>query len=43
MDKLNKLKDIASGLEKIHLQNLVHRDLHSGNILNNFFWQQLYH
>ncbi|KLL01724.1 MAG: hypothetical protein MRERC_7c007 [Mycoplasmataceae bacterium RC_NB112A] len=34
-DKLENLKDIAYGLDHIHKQNLVHRDLHSGNILNN--------
>src|SRR5207244_7037345 len=33
--KLGKLKEIAKGLSHIHKQNLVHRDFHSGNILNN--------
>ncbi|CAG8574996.1 10835_t:CDS:2 [Ambispora leptoticha] len=32
-DKINKLQYIAEGLEKIHDQNLVHRDFHSGNIV----------
>jgi serine/threonine protein kinase len=34
-DKLNKLSSIAFGLNKIHYQNLVHQDLHGGNILNS--------
>ncbi|CAG8760822.1 7539_t:CDS:1, partial [Cetraspora pellucida] len=34
-DKLNRLKYITYGLSTIHDQNLVHRDFHSGNILNN--------
>ncbi|KLL04845.1 MAG: hypothetical protein MRERV_1c097 [Mycoplasmataceae bacterium RV_VA103A] len=33
--KLGCLLDIAEGLNKIHQQNLVHCDFHSGNILNN--------
>jgi serine/threonine protein kinase len=33
--KLGKLKEIAKGLSHIHNQNLIHRDFHSGNILNN--------
>jgi len=33
-DKLGKLFSIAQGLEWIHHGGLVHRDLHSGNILN---------
>jgi serine/threonine protein kinase len=39
-DKLNKLHDIAKGLDSIHKKRLIHRDLHSGNILsgNNFFY-----
>jgi serine/threonine protein kinase len=35
MSKLGKLANIAQGLRSIHYQNLIHRDLHSGNILNN--------
>ncbi|CAG8546955.1 10861_t:CDS:2 [Paraglomus occultum] len=34
-DKLDRLRDIISGLKDIHQQNLIHRDLHSGNILNS--------
>jgi serine/threonine protein kinase len=33
-NKLERLKDIALALLKIHHQNLIHRDFHSGNILN---------
>ena len=33
-DKLYKLRNISGGLYHIHYQNLVHRDFHSGNILN---------
>ncbi|CAG8678035.1 7093_t:CDS:2, partial [Ambispora leptoticha] len=33
-DKLFKLQIIARGLNSIHSQGLVHRDFHSGNILN---------
>jgi serine/threonine protein kinase len=33
-DKLRRLKYIALGLSKIHEKNLVHKDFHSGNILN---------
>lgn len=33
-NKLNKLDGIAIGLKIIHDQNLIHRDFHSGNILN---------
>src|SRR6266540_1705284 len=31
--KLKMLKHIAKGLYYIHNQNIIHRDLHSGNIL----------
>src|ERR1044072_587544 len=31
--KLKILKHIAEGLTHIHYQNIIHRDLHSGNIL----------
>ncbi|RIB24341.1 kinase-like domain-containing protein [Gigaspora rosea] len=34
-DKLNLLQCIASDLQIIHSQDLIHRDLHSGNILLN--------
>jgi len=34
-NKLRTLKSIVTGLDNIHNQNLVHRDLHSGNILND--------
>jgi len=33
--KLKKLYDIAMGLNFVHEQNLVHKDLHAGNILND--------
>ncbi|CAI2177168.1 5291_t:CDS:2 [Funneliformis geosporum] len=33
--KLENLLDIAQGLKDIHEKNLIHRDFHSGNILNN--------
>ncbi|GES84076.1 kinase-like domain-containing protein [Rhizophagus clarus] len=33
--KLLMLKDIALGLEEIHSMKLIHRDFHSGNILQN--------
>ena len=30
--KLSKLKGILIGLNKIHITEIIHRDLHSGNI-----------
>ena len=33
-DKLSQLRDIAKGLNSIHQKELVHRDFHTGNILN---------
>ena len=33
-NKLRLLHDIARGLKDIHNQGFVHKDLHSGNILN---------
>jgi len=33
-DKLQKLTDISCGLKRIHEKGLIHRDLHSGNIVN---------
>jgi serine/threonine protein kinase len=33
--KLEMLWHIADGLDRIHQQNLVHQDFHSGNILNS--------
>src|SRR5438045_9163199 len=33
-DKLYQLYTIAEGLKNIHEKILIHRDLHSGNILN---------
>src|SRR4051794_5608583 len=36
INKLNHLKNIASGLNFIHEKGLVHRDFHSGNVLNSF-------
>ncbi|RIB20160.1 kinase-like domain-containing protein, partial [Gigaspora rosea] len=36
-DKLNLLQCIALDLQIIHSQELIHRDLHSGNILLNSF------
>ncbi|RIB11743.1 kinase-like domain-containing protein [Gigaspora rosea] len=41
-DKLNILNGIAFDLESIHSQELVHRDLHSGNILQSDELQQVY-
>ena len=32
--KLNKLYAIINGLNGIHQQNLIHCDIHDGNILN---------
>lgn len=37
--KLDKLALIAFGLKDIHCQELVHCDLHFGNILNDSDWQ----
>jgi len=34
-DKLQRLFNIVQGLKNIHQKNLVHRDFHSGNILNS--------
>ncbi|RGB40092.1 kinase-like domain-containing protein [Rhizophagus diaphanus] len=34
-DKIRTLHDIIKGLNKIHDVNIIHRDLHSGNILLN--------
>ncbi|WP_245939653.1 protein kinase [endosymbiont GvMRE of Glomus versiforme] len=34
-EKLERLVNIAQGLKDIHQKNLVHRDFHLGNILNN--------
>jgi len=33
--KLRNLQYVAGGLKSIHYKSLVHRDLHSGNILND--------
>src|SRR5437588_4968148 len=33
--KLFRLINVAQGLKDIHQKNLIHRDFHSGNILNN--------
>lgn len=33
--KLKRLTHIIQGLKDVHQKNLVHRDFHSGNILNN--------
>ncbi|RGB42348.1 hypothetical protein C1646_810080 [Rhizophagus diaphanus] len=35
MGKIGHLHDIAKGLESIHNNNLIHRDLHIGNILHS--------
>jgi len=40
-NKLENLSSIADGLSKIHSQELVHRDLHSGNILNSVGWSYI--
>uniref|UniRef100_U9UIF9 non-specific serine/threonine protein kinase n=1 Tax=Rhizophagus irregularis (strain DAOM 181602 / DAOM 197198 / MUCL 43194) TaxID=747089 RepID=U9UIF9_RHIID len=34
--KINYLYNIASGLENIHGNEIIHRDLHIGNILKNY-------
>src|SRR4051794_29484221 len=34
-DKLLRLAKIIQGLKDVHSKNLVHRDFHSGNILND--------
>lgn len=34
-DKLKRLINIIQGLKDVHQKNLVHRDFHSGNILNS--------
>ncbi|PKK67153.1 hypothetical protein RhiirC2_783889, partial [Rhizophagus irregularis] len=34
--KINYLYHIASGLENIHGNGIIHRDLHTGNILKNY-------
>ncbi len=36
--KLVKLKNIINGLYRIHQENLIHCDLHDGNILNYSDW-----
>src|ERR1044072_4976798 len=33
-NNLYKLEKIIDGLNSIHNQNLIHRDFHSGNVLN---------
>src|SRR6266496_3425953 len=35
-ERLDVLSDIIKGLKKIHENNLVHRDFHTGNILSSF-------
>jgi len=35
-DKVRILLDIINGLKKIHEQNIIHHDLHSGNILQAY-------
>jgi len=39
--KLDILYGIATGLYRIHSKNLVHRNLHSGNILINSYMTRL--
>src|SRR2546423_4481163 len=34
-NKIKILLDIINGLKKIHEQNIIHRNLHSGNILKD--------
>ncbi|EXX56358.1 Tpk3p [Rhizophagus irregularis DAOM 197198w] len=34
--KINYLYNIASGLENIHGNEIIHRDLHTGNVLKNY-------
>ncbi|CAG8688306.1 17040_t:CDS:2, partial [Racocetra fulgida] len=38
-DKLGLLYTMANGLYHIHSQGLIHRDFHSGNILNRFSYE----
>ncbi|PKY31575.1 kinase-like protein [Rhizophagus irregularis] len=37
--KLNILNDISIGLERIHNNNFIHRDIHSGNMLLSNIWK----
>ncbi|CAG8653068.1 14861_t:CDS:10, partial [Funneliformis mosseae] len=39
--KISTLKDIASGLDKIHSNGLLHKDLHTGNILRHGSWTMI--
>ncbi|CAG8613309.1 16721_t:CDS:2 [Funneliformis caledonium] len=39
--KISTLKDIASGLVKIHSNGLLHKDLHTGNILRHGSWTMI--
>ncbi|CAI2175112.1 11050_t:CDS:2 [Funneliformis geosporum] len=39
--KIITLKDIASGLVTIHKAGLLHKDLHTGNILRNGSWTMI--
>ncbi|GBC07449.1 hypothetical protein RclHR1_07480009 [Rhizophagus clarus] len=37
--KISIVLDIIAGLKKIHDKNIIHRDIHSGNILLSTFWK----
>ncbi|GES84836.1 kinase-like domain-containing protein [Rhizophagus clarus] len=41
VQRMWKLEDIIDGLAKIHKVNVIHRDLHSGNILLNDFYAKI--
>ena len=37
-NKIGILADIINGLKEIHEQNIIHHDLHNGNILQNHYY-----
>ncbi|EXX74916.1 kinase-like domain-containing protein [Rhizophagus irregularis DAOM 181602=DAOM 197198] len=39
VDKFLILQGVSLGLERIHNNNVIHRDLHSGNMLLSNFWK----
>ena len=40
-ERIQIIDDIAGALEKVHIENAIHRDLHSGNLLyvKNYSWR----